>query len=207
MIKLLPKIFYDLSIENEPSAVVVIPDLMTRVRLKLSDADRKLMLSDYQMLDGESPEIVSMKLYGTMDYHWTIMFINERYDYISDFPLKYETIEAYCQKKYGAENVFNVHHYEDHNGNITEEYTFDWMNTSGAQPTGIPAEQYIWKEWYKYSNVGTDWVRLKTLQSRVITNFEYEDRLNESKRMIKVIKPNYIGQFVELYENILKAGQ
>lgn len=205
MIKILPKIYYDLSLRNENPIPVIIPDLLTRIKIKMTEQDKKLMLFDYMMTDGETLESVSLKFYNTQDYHWTIMYINERYDYIADFPIQYESLESYCQSKYGAENVWNVHHYEDDDGNISDEYVFDWKNQGGGQPTGIPAETPVWRDRYQYSEIGTDWVQLRTKPARAITNFEYEDQINESKRMIKLIKAKYIGQFVQEYEKALKA--
>lgn len=274
MLKLLPKIYYDLSIRNESPIPVVMPDVLTRIKMKITDANKKLMLFDYQIVDGETPELISLRFYNTMDFYWTVMYINERYDYISDFPMRYETLEKFCQKKYGAENVWNIHHYEDEDGNVVDEYSFDWKNKQGRIPTGILADIPVWKDYYQYSSTGyyrgewqlgttyyngnivkvsngdpmfttwryvaisgsaatdnnkpksypnytlqdyvdrglnwqpytggTDWVQLKTKQNRAVSNFEYEDHLNEEKRMIKLVKPNYIGQFVNEYEKLLK---
>jgi hypothetical protein len=61
-------------------------------------------------------------------------------------------------------------------------------------PNGYP-KTALWLPWQG----GGNWVQLKTLLSSPITNFQYEDRMNENKRMLKVVKPQYIGQFVQQY--------
>jgi hypothetical protein len=207
MIKNLPKIYYDLSVAGEAPAPVVIPDLVIRLNSKISVADRDVMMFSYFILDGETPEIISHKFYNTMDYHWVVMYINNRFDYIGDFPLKTTSLEKHIKKLYGEENMHNIHHYEDIYGNWVDELYYDYTNNMGSMPTGVLAEQPIWKTYYQYSvENSTDWVTLKRNKGIPVTNYEYEDRLNEGKRKITLIKPNFIGKFVKDYELALRAA-
>jgi hypothetical protein len=68
-------------------------------------------------------------------------------------------------------NQYNVHHYEDANGNIVPEV---YINVYGISEPIYP-----------------------------VSNYEYEDRLNESKRRIKIISPQVLARVLQSFEEII----
>ena len=44
---------------------------------------------------------------------------------------------------------------------------------------------------------------VQTFNSDVITNKQYEENLNESKRRIRILKPNLIQEFIDEFERII----
>jgi hypothetical protein len=113
----------------------------------------------YDIKDGETPEILSEKIYGTPEYHWVIMLANNRYDYTAEWPLTYVTLQKYIDAKYG-EDADATRHYEDENGYVV----------MGGYP---------------------------------VSNREYEERLNEKKRRIKIISPSLISTILANYKDIM----
>ena len=113
----------------------------------------------YDIKDGETPEILSERIYGTPDYHWVIMLANNRYDYTAEWPLTYVTLQKYIDAKYG-ENADATRHNEDENGYVV----------MGGYP---------------------------------VSNREYEERLNEKKRRIKIISPSLINTILQNYKDIM----
>jgi hypothetical protein len=72
-------------------------------RAKVSDA----MLSNtayYQtveVIDGERPDHLSKRLYGTEQYHWTFLLLNPQIKNVwDDWPMKYSQLVEYCTQKY-----------------------------------------------------------------------------------------------------------
>ena len=67
---------------------------------------RKELLSNvtayeyYDIVDGETPEIIAEKIYGNPEYHWVVMLTNGLYDYRKDFPLTLLQLEKYVVDKY-----------------------------------------------------------------------------------------------------------
>jgi hypothetical protein len=51
----------------------------------------------YDIEDGETPDIISNKIYGKPTYHWLIMLVNQRFDYIKDWPMSEYELIRYCQ--------------------------------------------------------------------------------------------------------------
>jgi hypothetical protein len=58
----------------------------------------------YQTLeiqDGERPDHLSQRLYGTDQYHWTFLLLNPQIKNIwDDWPMKYSQLVEYCENKY-----------------------------------------------------------------------------------------------------------
>jgi hypothetical protein len=116
----LPEIFYNFPIGGSEKMVIV-RDITANVRIYKSVLDNITLYDEYDIVDGETPELVSNKLYGSPQYHWAIMIANQRYDYLNDWPLPYDRLVQYCTDKYGEGNIYDIHHYEDENGYVVND--------------------------------------------------------------------------------------
>jgi len=107
-----PQIYYDFKVGgvNDPSTLMVIRDITHNVRIRKEILSNVVLYDYYHIQDGETPEIISEKVYGSPLYHWVIMMSNERFDYIDDFPLSAAALEVHIDKLYGA-NRNAVRHY------------------------------------------------------------------------------------------------
>ena len=68
------------------------------------------MQSNY-INDGETPEIVAEKFYGSVRYHWLVIIANSIVDVKREWPLSQRALVAYVDDKYGLNNRTDVHHY------------------------------------------------------------------------------------------------
>jgi len=62
----------------------------------------------YEISDGDRPDVVSTKLYGNPDYHWTFFLINDRLkNGMNEWPLSYNQLQLYLDiedyKKFGLQ--------------------------------------------------------------------------------------------------------
>ena len=54
-----------------------------------------------EIIDGERPDHLSQRLYGTDKYHWTFLLLNPQIKNIwDDWPMKYSQLVEYCTNKY-----------------------------------------------------------------------------------------------------------
>lgn len=97
-----PQFLYDFNYGNGVIKTDVVKDITRNVRVRKEILSNITIFDEYDIIDGETPEIISEKFYGTPDYHWVIMLANERYDWSSDFPLP----ERILQKHIAS--IFNV---------------------------------------------------------------------------------------------------
>ena len=88
---------------------VLITDILRRVNLKSNVAANTLVFDEYNVLDGEQPDIVARKYYGDSELHWIIVTVNNitsRYDW----PLDQVALSEFVNDKY--DNPNGIHHYE-----------------------------------------------------------------------------------------------
>lgn len=113
----LPEIYYNFPV-GDRDTLMVVRDITANVRVVKEVLQNITLYDEYDIIDGETPEIISSKLYGSPAYHWTIMIANDKYDYRSDFPLPYDRLEQFVKEKYGEEQMYVIHHYENEEGYI-----------------------------------------------------------------------------------------
>lgn len=104
-----PTIYYEFDI-NGTRVLKLVSDITANVRFRKELLENITLLDEYDILEGETPEIISNKVYGSPMYHWVIMLVNQRYDYLNDWPLTSDQLYTYIEQKYpGATGA--VHHY------------------------------------------------------------------------------------------------
>lgn len=157
-----PSMLYEFDIKNKPTALVV-KDITRNVRFRRDVLANITVYDEYDIMEGETPEHISEKMYGTPYYYWIIMLSNERYDYIKDFPLTYAMLERYITDKYG-DQLYATHHYENSKGFV----------------------------------VNSDYIGAVS-----ITNYRYEELLNETKRRIKIIPKNMIDLVLKNFKDLI----
>ena len=108
-----PKIYYDFpNYAGDDTFLQVLTDITANVRIRKQILEDITLYDEYDMKEGETPEIVAERIYGNAEYHWIIMLANQRYDYLADFPLSSAELYEHVQDKYGVDHIYDVHHYE-----------------------------------------------------------------------------------------------
>ena len=159
-----PEMLYNFPIGGKDK-VIVVRDITVNVRILKKVLENISLYDTYDVVEGETPEIVSAKLYGSSEYHWALMLANQRFDYLNDWPMTFAALEQYCIDKYGSlESIYQTHHYENAEGYV--------VNSSEAGSTPI-------------------------------SNFTVEDRINESKRTIKIVSKQVLEQIVNEFSKLV----
>jgi hypothetical protein len=116
----LPEMLYNFQI-GDKERMVIVRDITANVRIVKAVLDSITLYDEYDVVDGETPEIVSEKIYGSPEYHWAIMIANLRFDYLNDWVMPYDRLVQYCTDKYGEGETGSIHHYEDENGYVVND--------------------------------------------------------------------------------------
>jgi len=169
-----PKGTYDLKGDGNEKLVT---NLMARVKVRAKIMDVASLYDVYDVPEGESPEITSLKHFGSTYYHWVILLTNNITDRYYGWPLTTYEFENYLNQKYTNPN--GIHHYE-----ITQSSG----KTSGDGPT-----DYSHKIEVNSDKAG----------AVAVTNREYEERIQDQKRQIKLLNPGYLPVLLEEFENLL----
>lgn len=107
--------------EDKSNKSALIKDITTNIRFKKAFIEALPLVQTYKIRDGDTPEIISEKLYGNSKYHWILMLLNQRYDYIDDFPIAGKELEILVNNKYGSARN-RIHHFTDSSGDIVNGY-------------------------------------------------------------------------------------
>lgn len=158
-----PQFAYDFEIGGK-TKVLLLTDITRNVRFRKEVLGNIELYDEYDIQEGETPEIIAEKVYGNANYHWVIMLVNERFDYIADFPMSYTQLVKYVQDKYGVGNEYDTHHFVNEKGFIVDQY-------------------YVGR--------------------LAVSNIEYEERINENKRRIKLVSPQLIDRVMKQFKDIL----
>lgn len=90
-----PEFLYDFRYAPHETKTAIVKDITRNVRFRKEVLSNIAVYDEYDIVDGETPEIIAEKIYGNPEYHWIIMLANQRYDYLTDFPLpEPELVEA-----------------------------------------------------------------------------------------------------------------
>lgn len=138
---------------------------------------------DYKIIGDDRPDVVSHKYYNNSNYDWIIFITNNIQNVRSEWPMTQSDLNKYLLDKYTEQELSQVHHYETTEVRNSENHVI--------LKTGIRvAPNYV----FKYTEqVGND-TEIVTLNPVVeITNYEYEINLNDDKRTILLLRPEYIS--------------
>ena len=173
----IPFIIYDSKGQGDYKEVT---NLLRRVALRTKVKTNVLFFDTYDVKEGETPEIIAHKLYGDPELHWVILMINDITDRYHQWPMNTSQFLAYINDKY--DNVDGVHHYEI-------------AQSSGDTDTKI--------EVYENSALYTGDSDFYASAS-IVTNFEYEESVQDKIRKIRLLDPSYIDRFVTEFKALMK---
>ena len=139
----------------------------------------------YQIEGDDRPDNVAYKIYDDPTLDWVVLLSNNIINIQSEWPMIQREFDRYLLDKYETyEKLNDVHHYE----------TIECKNLAGA----VIVPKGLWVE-SDYSVTYYDWyarVEITKSSSDIvvsITNYEYEDNLENEKRNIYLLKPAYLN--------------
>ncbi len=98
--KRFPLLNYDFTTTEDSPQTFTLADVSSRVQSFYEDSSVSDLFNDYKIKEGDRPEIISYKLYGTVDYYWSICYVNNIFDMYSDWPLNGKEIDTYAASLY-----------------------------------------------------------------------------------------------------------
>jgi len=158
----------------------LLPNILKRVKLRSGIRSGAFLFDSYDVKDGERPEDIAYKYLGDAELHWVILMTNNITDRYYQWPLTQPQFQEHLEDKYGLANIDAVHHYEK---------TTDSGKTSSSGPN--------------------DYSHLVECNSddgdpSIISNRQYEQRLQDGYRQIRLLNTKFLDLFVDEFENLIK---
>ena len=84
--------------------------LLKRVAVRAKTLASGALYDTYDVRNGETPEMIAHKMYGSTEYHWVVLLLNNITDRYHQWPMDTRQFLAHINDKYT--NVDATHHYE-----------------------------------------------------------------------------------------------
>ena len=185
------------------STVEITRNILSKVSFEKEFRENSVLYYEYLVEDGDTPDIVAHKIYGSSENHWVILLLNELLHPQFDWPLDSHSFSKYIDIKYQQPEYAN---------NSTEGAGTSWAQTNIKEyrlieikkndnlNQEISIEKFV-MTYEDYANTVTSTSNY-TLQDGTpitlevskesITYYNYEMEENETKRSIKILKPEFI---------------
>ena len=194
----LPKVIYT----DAVGISKIVTNIMSRVSIIPQLLKNPLNYYQYDIQEGDTPEIVAHKYYGDSYRYWIVMISNELIDPQWDWPMNNTVFSKYLENKYpNIQTSSTIHHYEK----IITQYDIDSMTTTinKIQITedvynGLPTTQTT-----TYTLPAGNVVI--TVETNAVSIYDYELELNEDKRSIKLLNSIYVNQIETEYQKLMSV--
>jgi hypothetical protein len=151
-----------------------------------------VLFDDVFINPGDTPESLSFNYYDRVDYGWTIMVVNNITNYHEQWPRTPDSLRDYVYGKY--DNPAAVMMYET--TEVTDALQRKIVKAGMRVPSNFQVTYYD----------GTASAGVTVNPVSAVTYYQYEERLNNEKEKIQLIKPIYVKDFADMYVASLHSG-
>jgi len=199
-----PTTFYNNS--NTSLSLDTVTNIIARFSFENSLKEKSAIFYPYDIQDGDTPETIANKYYGTPEKHWIVLMFNDIIDPQYDWPLDQRTFISYVNDKYSANGAANTTVQSGiiwaQSTNNVKKYYKNVVRVS-SEPTKETITEKIEIDANTYANVSTTSTEYtlasgkkvtETISKSKLTYYDYEVEQNEAKRKIKLLKSEYVSQ-------------
>jgi len=273
-----PKLLY-----TKDTKSTIVTNLLARIATVRGTIDNNSIFYEYDIQEGDTPEIIASKYYDDVELHWVVMLFNDVFDPFYDMPLSTRNFDNYIEDKYNGyryavdttltgnltfSNTSNsvtgigtqfetelsegseLFYFRNENSNVisfistvqsinsdtelvltaNSTYSVNTQETNDIVMTGIHHFEKVIETTDSLSRTTTTnsyiididsysqmqaepLIETKTFNNgksvtvktyrRIISNYDYENELNESKRKIKLIKRELIFDVKKQFDSLI----
>ena len=176
---------------NKVESTILVKNLFKRSKLR-TDVDQAITAFNYfNIKEGMRPDMVAQELYDNPELDWVVLTSNNITNIRNEWPLSHNDLHEYMLEKYGSDaNIAKVHHFETRE--ILDEFSRVIM------PAGLQVDENFT---FKYKNSTNSILNVNPVSA--ITNYQYEVKLNDQKRRIRILKSEFLSAFISEHREIM----
>jgi len=166
------------------SDYITVKNLFKKGKLREDIFQDLTFFTKYQIQGNDRPDNVAFEVYEDAKLDWIVLLSNNIINIQTEWPLPQQQFDNYLLDKYGDYNTLynGIHHYE----------TVEIKNSQGVVivPAGLQVESNYSVSYYDFI---TD---LQVTENNIVepvTNLVYEERLEDAKRNIFLLKPRLVS--------------
>ena len=172
-----------------------VKNFFKRAKLREDIFQDLTFFTKYIVEGDDRPDNVADKVYGDSNLDWVVLLANNIVNIQSEWPMSQSDFNTYITEKYENETVLysGIHHHEANEVKTTKDVIIipSGMKVSVGQSVS-------------YFDNGLNQQVTKTDVASPITNYMYEEKLNDAKRNIFVLKPLYLNIVFDDLEEIME---
>jgi hypothetical protein len=152
------------------------------------------IFTKYEIRGDDRPDNVAFEVYGDANLDWLVLTCNNIINVYDEWPMSQFNFENYLLDKYDTyENINATHHYE----------TTEVKNSKGVVivPAGLEVDSNYSVSFYDEEIEGMTIVSSPVTE---ITNYHYEEKLQEDRRNIFLLKPRFLNVVKDDLEEMMQ---
>lgn len=191
--------------------ITVATNIIARNYLVPSLKNNVNIMYKYDIKEGDTPENIAYRYYGSTDRFWMVLFANNIMDPQWEWPLSSKQFDAYIINKYAVDanstdssivlsyTQSTAHHYEQdlitfnsqdgQKQTVTIEIDQDTFQTSLDQSVSMQFPNGV--------------VATRQVNYRQVSIYDYEVGKNESNRRINIINSSYVNQIEKQFQSLM----
>jgi hypothetical protein len=174
---------------------VRVKNLFKKGKLREDIFQNVAFFEKYKIVGDDRPDNVAFEVYDDSSLDWVILLSNNILNIQSEWPLPQTDFDRFVLDKYGDYNTLynGIHHYE----------TIEIKNTQGVTivPAGLQVDSSYSVSYYDFF---TDLQVTTGNLATPITNYEYEEKVENDKRNIYILKSRYLNIVFDDMEEIMQ---
>jgi hypothetical protein len=204
---------------DSSTALDTVTNIIARFAFESELKENTSIFYPYDVQDGETPEMIANKYYGSSEKHWIVLLFNDIIDPQYDWPLDQRTLIKYINDKYadnGARHspyLTGIQWAQDA-GNVKAYYKT--VTRLSSKPTKNQIVEKIEIDANTHTNlpVTTTTYTLQdgsrtteTISKTTQTYYDYEVELNDAKRKIRLLKSEYVteNRLIDEFKKVINS--
>ena len=164
------------------SDYIRVKNFFRRASLREDIYQNLTFFTKYPIEGDDRPDNVAQKVYENPSLDWLILLANNITHIPSEWPMSQIDFDEFLLQKYGDYTTLNeVHHYE----------TIEVKDKNDViiVPAGLEVNSDFTQSYYDYYDAE---MKTKSNITRPVTNYQYEEKLENKKREIFILKQEYL---------------
>ena len=169
--------------DSRISDYIPVKNLFMRGKLREDIFQDASVFTKYKIKGDDRPDNVAYEVFGDANLDWLVLTCNNIINVYEEWPMTQFNFENYLLEKYGTyENINATHHFE----------TTEVKNTSGViiVAAGLEVDSNFSITYFDEKTEGMTTVNSPVIE---VTNYMYEDRLQDDRRNIFLLKRRFLN--------------
>ena len=173
----------------------VVKNFFKRAKLRDDIFQDLAFFSKYTVIGDDRPDTVATKIYDDPTLDWVVLLSNNIVSIQSEWPLGQAAFNTYVTEKYGDETTLysGIHHYESREVKANDGTI---IIPSGARVSVGQSVSFFDEE--------SSQQIIRTDVAMPVTNYMFEEKLNDEKRNIFILKPIYLNILFDDIDQIMR---